>query len=277
MSLASGVFPVGTPNNAVTGSITNVNDAVTIVTDGLGSVDFAMSGSPVGATAVFEATSDGTTWIGIKAYPKGSSGLAGVTSATAAGIFNVTTGGYKSVRVRMSATTSGTFTVVANGTVDAAHIGVKNSNATDLNATVTISSTDAQVGVDGTGITAPTGGSGIRGWLSGIYKALTGTLSVTAVSTGGVVVSPVQQVITVGSSSVASATVNSLTTRVILTSTTDCWVSFGATPTAAVATTGNIFVPAGVPSYPISVTGGTTKIAVIENAAAGYLSIMEAE
>lgn len=30
----------------------------------------------------------------------------------------------------------------------------------------------AQDGVDGTGITAPTGGSGIRGWLSGIYNRL---------------------------------------------------------------------------------------------------------
>ena len=40
----------------------------------------------------------------------------------------------------------------------------------------------AQDGVDGTGITAPTGGSGIRGWLSGIYAALTGTPSVGAVS-----------------------------------------------------------------------------------------------
>lgn len=37
----------------------------------------------------------------------------------------------------------------------------------------------AQDGVDGTGITAPTGGSGIRGWLSGIYKAVTGTLTAT--------------------------------------------------------------------------------------------------
>jgi len=32
-------------------------------------------------------------------------------------------------------------------------------------------------GTDGTGIAAPTGAVGIRGWLSGIYKALTGTLT----------------------------------------------------------------------------------------------------
>lgn len=37
----------------------------------------------------------------------------------------------------------------------------------------------AQDGTDGAGITAPTGGVGIRGWLSGIYKLLGNTLSVT--------------------------------------------------------------------------------------------------
>ena len=36
----------------------------------------------------------------------------------------------------------------------------------------------AQDGSDGTGITAPAGGVGIRGWLSGIYARLSGTLAV---------------------------------------------------------------------------------------------------
>src|SRR5271157_2214286 len=44
----------------------------------------------------------------------------------------------------------------------------------------------ASDGTDGTGITQSTGGVGIRGWLSGIYKALTGTL--TAVISGTVAV-----------------------------------------------------------------------------------------
>ena len=35
----------------------------------------------------------------------------------------------------------------------------------------------AQDGTDGTGITPPTGATGIRGWLSGIYQSLVGTLS----------------------------------------------------------------------------------------------------
>jgi hypothetical protein len=39
--------------------------------------------------------------------------------------------------------------------------------------------TPAQDGTDGTGITAPTGAVGIRGWLSGIYSKLAGSISVT--------------------------------------------------------------------------------------------------
>jgi len=33
-------------------------------------------------------------------------------------------------------------------------------------------------GIDGTGIVPPTGGRGVRGWLSGIYKLLSGTINV---------------------------------------------------------------------------------------------------
>lgn len=43
----------------------------------------------------------------------------------------------------------------------------------------------AQDGTDASGITPPTGGSGIRGWLSGIYNALTHTLGI-SVSSGQV-------------------------------------------------------------------------------------------
>lgn len=41
----------------------------------------------------------------------------------------------------------------------------------------------AQDGADGSGITVPTGGSGIRGWLSGIYQKISNTLSVTFTNT----------------------------------------------------------------------------------------------
>jgi hypothetical protein len=141
--IASKVLPVGTPNQSTTGTLASATshggsgDFVAIATDTLGSIDFALDGTPVGATAVFESTSDGgTTWIATKAYQKGGAGVAGSTTATAAGVYNVTTGGAQQVRVRLTTITSGSFTVTANGTVAAAHVGVKNGNAADLNATV---------------------------------------------------------------------------------------------------------------------------------------------
>ncbi len=94
-------------------------------------------------------------------------------------------------------------------------------------------------------------------------------------STGGVVTMQAAQVVAIGSTSAASAAVQAGTTRVILTTTADCWVAFGSTPTAVANTTGNIFLPAGVPSYPIAVTPGVTKIAVIQATSVGYLSIVE--
>jgi hypothetical protein len=142
MSLPAGVFPFGTPNISVPGTLASATsnggtgDRVAIATDGLGSIDFALDGAPVGASVIFESTSDGgSTWLPIKAYQKGGTGAAGSTTATAAGVYNVTTGGAQQVRVRLTAITSGSFTVTANGTGAAAHVGVKNGNAADLNVT----------------------------------------------------------------------------------------------------------------------------------------------
>lgn len=124
-------FPAGAPNQSATGPLASVNDAVQLATDSLGSVDFALAGTPVGATVAFEGTSDGTTWYAMKAYPK-VPGSAGSTTANAAGSYNVTVGGAAKVRVRLTAITSGSFTCVANGTAGAGHIGAKNGNAADL-------------------------------------------------------------------------------------------------------------------------------------------------
>lgn len=51
--------------------------------------------------------------------------------------------------------------------------------ASALSLSVVLASDDAQIGVDGTGISQPTGGSGIRGWLSGIFSLLKGVLTIT--------------------------------------------------------------------------------------------------
>src|SRR5687767_11531514 len=58
---------------------------------------------------------------------------------------------------------------------------------------------DDLAGTDGTGITQPTGGAGIRGWLSGIFQKLAGTLSVLppADATGSGSLTAVGQAVTV--------------------------------------------------------------------------------
>ena len=52
------------------------------------------------------------------------------------------------------------------------------NSGTYLPAVVNVLLASPSDGVDATGITPPTGGSGIRGWLSGIYSLLKGTLTV---------------------------------------------------------------------------------------------------
>jgi hypothetical protein len=143
MTIPAGVFPFATPSLSESGNLISstsnggIGDNVPIVCDGLGSVDFALGGAPVGAVVNFEQTSDGgNTWIPAKAYQKGGTGAAGSTTATVAGVYNVTVAGAQQVRARLTAITSGSFSCIANGTSAAAHIGVKNTNPADLNATV---------------------------------------------------------------------------------------------------------------------------------------------
>jgi len=220
------------------------NDSVAVSVASLGSINFSLQGTPVGATVIFEYTSDGINWVAKKAYS--AANTAGSTTVTTEGVYNVSAGGAEQIRARLVSITSGSFTAFATGTASVDHVNVKNDVASDLNTTSLISyqnSQGAQVivtaanplpvtgggggsgsslsdvlltdttgtlfvardtgsaityanvttgatytpsgtiqasgtGVDGTGITQPTGGSGIRGWLSGIYKAITGTLTI---------------------------------------------------------------------------------------------------
>lgn len=71
-----------------------------------------------------------------------------------------------------------TGTVTANlGTLNGAATASAQATAnTSLASIDTKLTSTAQEGADGTGITAPTGGSGIRGWLSGIYERLSSRL-----------------------------------------------------------------------------------------------------
>ena len=69
-----------------------------------------------------------------------------------------------------------------------------------------------------------------------------------------------------------SAAVNAATTQVIVILTTDGYIAFGSAPTA---TTSDMFLPAYVPSPPMAVTGGTTKVSAIRDANSGTMKIAE--
>ncbi|HDR9029961.1 hypothetical protein [Burkholderia vietnamiensis] len=135
MTIPAGVFPSGTPNLSSFGTLASANDSVTINTDTLGAVGVSISGTNAGATVVIEGTISGTSWDTIKAYPL-IVGAAGVTSIGAAGDFEFNCGAFKQVRARLSVAGSGSFSATLNGTFAAKHIGVKNGNPADLNATV---------------------------------------------------------------------------------------------------------------------------------------------
>ena len=89
-----------------------------------------------------------------------------------------------------------------------------------------------------------------------------------------IVSSPVQQVLAIGASGVASAAVNAATSAVLLSATIGCWVQISSAPTAVAGAAGNFYVPAGVMPVAIAVAPGS-KVAVIQATAAGSLSIIE--
>ncbi len=135
-----GVQSVFTANRQVTGNLTAADptgvaagSTVTINTDSLGALGIKIGGNGVG-TVLFQGSVDGVTWDNPKAYPL-TVGAAGVQSASAAGDFEVNCAAFKQFRVCLSALTSGSFSVVLNGTAAPKHIGVKNGNAVDLQVT----------------------------------------------------------------------------------------------------------------------------------------------
>ncbi|WP_143016606.1 hypothetical protein [Paraburkholderia phenazinium] len=140
-SALAGILSVFTKNVQVTGNLTvadptgnTAGSTVTINTDSIGGLGIKIAGSGVG-TILFQGSVDGVTWDNPKVYPI-SVGAQGVTSTTTIGDFEANPGAFKQFRVCLSALSSGTFSVTFNGTAAIKHVGVKNGNAADLNATV---------------------------------------------------------------------------------------------------------------------------------------------
>jgi hypothetical protein len=88
-----------------TTTVAAAQDAATISgLPSVGSVGIQVTGT-FSATITFEATVDGTNYVALNCLPSNSSTTA--STATAAGAFTVSSGGYAAVRARCSAYTSG--------------------------------------------------------------------------------------------------------------------------------------------------------------------------
>jgi len=108
------------PNLTTTGNLTALNSTVsTSVLDGLGTAGIIILGTWVG-TITFQGSIDGTNWVSMPAQPL-TGGVIGSTTA-ANGSFRVNVTGLQSVRVLMSAYTSGTANVVIECTAEAGFI-----------------------------------------------------------------------------------------------------------------------------------------------------------
>jgi hypothetical protein len=137
------IFPAGALNQQATGTLQVLNDSVLLATDSLGAVGVNLTGANAGSTVVFEGTINGVVWDTIKVYPL-TVGAAGVVSASAAGDFELNCAAFKQVRARLSVAGGGSFTASLNGTASPKYVGVKNGNASDLNATVLFSGSNGQ-------------------------------------------------------------------------------------------------------------------------------------
>ena len=108
----------------------------------------------------------------------------------------------------------------------------------------------------------------------------TANTSLASIDLKQTVVINVRQTLAFTGTSAQSTTFNATTKRVVLTTTQDCWFLMGSNPTAVkqtvtLATATGIFLPAGGMTYPLFVTGGTDKVAVIMDSVAGLVSIQE--
>ena len=145
-------------NVFASGTLAALNAEVVIAADGASMVSLDLRGTFV-ATVVIEGTVDGTNYTVIPFRPVASP-VYGVSIA-AAGIYQAPAAGFRSIRARVSAFTSGSITAVmlaAMGVLDDRMIG----ESYNLSATVT-----AAVGVAAT-LTLPAPAAGLRQYIGSI-------------------------------------------------------------------------------------------------------------
>ena len=115
-----------TSSNTLQSAAAATGNGISLVTDGLATVIFTVTGTFVG-TITFEATEDGTNYTGINVLQAGSNTLGSTTTTT--GTFVGSCTGFINVRARISAYTSGSITVTAHASPLNMTPRVVNSNA----------------------------------------------------------------------------------------------------------------------------------------------------
>jgi hypothetical protein len=211
----------------VTGS-PSANSFIVQAVNGASTARLQSSGSWVGMLALEQSIDGGATYGAMGCHVNGT--IFSGTMITANGIFDCELTGATHLRVRATSFVGGgtavlTVTVTAStGVVKVINSIAIKDNLSGAAATVKPASTAAQAtdpalvvaispnnpltisdgGTPGTGISQPAGGSGLTGWLSGIYKALINTLNVAATQSGAWNVTPLGATSTDNSGTIAA-------------------------------------------------------------------------
>ena len=133
---ASAVPAVQFSDLAASGSLTALNQAVTMNVNGQSTFSVQLTG-PFTGTVTFEATLDGTNWIAVTAAAVGTGTLA--STASAVGLYRGNIASSAQFRVRCSAFTSGTIVVSARTGSSLNNVFMASALPTGANAIGTVS------------------------------------------------------------------------------------------------------------------------------------------
>lgn len=167
---------------SASGNLTAVNGEVLLRCDGCSAVAVDIRGTYVG-TITFEATIDGTNYFVLPAIDQDTQAVVTVAASAAVGGWLIFVGGYKQVRARMTAYTSGTATVNMRGSLGQPGSGFAYTAPSLLAVTGTAA---ANTGVT---LTLPAAGAGLFHYITRLEitrnatAALAGTATLVITST----------------------------------------------------------------------------------------------
>jgi hypothetical protein len=190
----------------VTGGAT-LNSSVTQAVNGASTARLQLSGSWVGTLALEQSIDGGTTYGAMGCHVNGT--VYSASSITGNGIFDCEVAGATHIRVRATSFVGGGTAVLTETiTSFAGVVKILNSVAlkdnasgasltikppstapspTDPAAVMTLSPNTGEVGTPAAGVSQPSGGIGLSGWLSGIYSKTQTPLGVTSTDNSGTI------------------------------------------------------------------------------------------